>query len=136
MGAIWNLRRAKAAFTLLEVAISIAIFGIVIAASLACTVHIISLCDAAQDRTVAVNHTRRLLEEVRETADGGLNTVTATNWAQWAVNNGLTTLTNEVFAVNYTNVNADPLEMTVLVNWTTRGFPYNHQVITRMTDRT
>lgn len=136
MAARWVLRRSKAGFSLLEVVLSIAIFSIVIAASLACTIHIITLSDAAHDRTAATNHTRRLIEEIRERADTGLGTVTAANWALWAVNNGLNTLDNEVFQVNYTNVNADPLEMTVRVDWTTRGFPYNHQIVTRMTDRT
>ncbi len=85
----------------------------------------------ARDSTVAASHGEYLLEEMR--ARTTLANITGTNWVNWTGTKGLNTLPSENISVAYTNSAADPLEITVNVNWTRNARGYIQSLLTRLT---
>ncbi len=114
-------RRLSGGFTLIEVLMTIGIFVITTVALIELYLSVTALNESNRNMTRAMADVKAVLEGIRNTSTGGLAAVTGTNWTTWATNNGLTTLPNEAMTVAYVNPAADPLDVTVTINWTERG---------------
>ena len=117
----------RSGFTLIEVMISMLIFATAMVAFSTLYLTTARLNEASRNLTQAVNDGRVLMEAMRDRAQSvgvtGVGGVTATypqgtNLGQAL---GLTSLVNETVTATYTNPNADPLPVTVQVNWQESG---------------
>lgn len=136
-----NTRESKkplAGFTLVEVMIAIGVFAIALLGTLALIGQSMSFGKYANDRTIATNEARRVIENVRRIADvSGLATVASTNFAENLNNN---TLQGGKVAVtdlsgNPLTNNADPLPIRVIVSWTQKGQILTYSLDTMVTQR-
>ena len=114
---------------------SVMIFAVALVALVGVTLGISSLNESSRNLVRAMADAHILLEGIRETSTGGLAAVTATNWPAWATANGLISLNNEAVTVAYANPAADPLAVTVQVNWQERGRAKSAAVNTLVTRR-
>ena len=110
---------AKKGSTLLEVVISLLLVSIGIVGALMYFTSAHASIRLARDMTVATSHTEYILEDMR--AKATLADITNTDWADFADNANLDTLTNETVTVTYEDPDADPLNITVTIDWTTNS---------------
>ena len=110
-------------FTLIEVMVSLLIFTAAIGAFCALYLTATRLNQAGRNLTQAANDGRVLMEAMRDRAQsvglagaGGV-TATYTQGTNLGPALNLTSMVNEVVTVTYANPNADPLPVTVQVNW-------------------
>jgi len=84
-----------------------------------------------------MNDSRRVLEEIRKTAEdpgvgGGLAGITGTaDWSPFLVGG----LDNEAVVVTIPNAEADPLQVQVLISWDEKGKTSNYVTNTLVTKR-
>jgi len=120
-------------FTLIEVAIGIGIFALVLAAILSGLIRFMSLTEMARSKTVAVNDAKQVMEQ---THDALFSTITSVDWTSWASNNGCNTLDNEQVnvAFAYPELPAtDLLEITTTVTWQVKNRPMSISLVTLRT---
>ncbi len=122
-------------FTLMEVLMAMMMFATAFIVLMGIYIGIAGMRETSRNITQAMADARAVVEAMRDSSAGGLNNVTGQNWAQWALNNGLTSLQNEAVLVTYVNRNADPLEITVRIDWQERGRNRFTTVSTLMTQR-
>ena len=122
-------------FTLIEVLIAMLLFVTTFVVLLGIYVAIAGLRESSRNMTQAMADVRSVVEQMRNLSVGGLNNITGTDWTQWALDNNLTTLDNEALTVGYTNPAADPLDITVRIDWQERGRDRFATVSTLMTQR-
>ena len=122
-------------FTLMEVLMAMMMFATAFIVLMGIYVGIAGMRESSRNTTQAMADARAVVEAMRDSSASGLNNVTGQNWAQWALNNGLTSLQNEAVLVTYVNRNADPLEITVRIDWQERGRNRFTTVSTLMTQR-
>ena len=115
-------------FTLLELMIGSAVLLVAILGLLSFYRSPFVLNEMARDTTVAVQDISKVMEQVRVTPFGSIQT---TNWDTWAQNNNAKNLPSETFAVSYAGT--DPLEFTVTVQWTRRGRTRDVRLSSRVT---
>lgn len=133
--------RTKKGFTLVEMMIGSVLFATALFGLMFVIGESLALGKAAENRTIALNESRRVLEEIRNVANtSGLATVASTNWTTWATANLSNTLANESTAVTDLNGNAlvnnaDPLPVRVTTNWTEKGKTTVYTVDTLVTQR-
>lgn len=72
--------------------------------------------EIARDTTIAVQDASAVIEQIRITSFGSIQT---TPWDTWAQNNGKKHLPTEQIFVDFTGT--DPLQFTVRVQWDRRG---------------
>ena len=117
--------------TLLEVLIAILIFCLAISALLISITGMADVIDIAKDKTVATNHLKNILEQVRANPfnsiianfPAGLTDGPAGKPYQGVV--GGYTLRNEHITVTYADPNADPLEIRATLTWLDKkGHPF------------
>ena len=108
---------------------SIALFGIMLLLSQS-----LALGKFSNNRIVAVNEARRVIEDIRHTADtNGLTGVSATFPNGWAQN--LSTLPSGTATLTYLQNSVDPLPIRVTVNWAEKGKSAAYSVETLVTKR-
>ena len=122
-------------FTLIELMMAVMIFTIAVVSLMGVYMAIAQLNESNRNLTRAVADTRIVLEAIRQTSSGGLSAVTGTNWTTWASANGLTALQNESTTVTYVDSAADPLSVTVQINWSERGRARSTLINTLVTRR-
>lgn len=116
-----TMRKDGRGFTLVEVLMAMLVFVVAVVALLGLYVGVSNLRESSRNMAQAMADARTVLEEIREASGASLATVTGTDWTTWAEDNNLTSLPNEVITVTFEDENADPLEVTVQVDWTERG---------------
>ncbi len=128
-------RRSASGFTLIEVLVGMAVFVTALVVLLGIYTGIAALRESGRNTTQAVADARAVLEAMRDRSSTGLSNVTAQDWTQWAEDNGLTSLDSEVITVDYVDTSADPLEITVQVDWVERVRERSMTISTLMTQR-
>lgn len=109
--------------TLIEILIATFVFTIAVGGLLSSILAIVNLIDLANDITVATASLNNMMERIRATPFAYMTTRfpdsqpdgTAENPYQDIV--GGYTLTNEQITATYANINVDPLEMKVTLQW-------------------
>lgn len=128
-------------FTLMELMIGVSLFSIALFGMMMLLGASLALGKFSNDRTIAMNETRRVIEEIRHVADtNGLIAVAGTNWTAWANQNLNNVLDNQVTMVtdlqgNPLQNNADPLPIRIRMDWTEKGKATTYSVDTLVTKR-
>lgn len=122
----WN----KMGFTMLEVVIASAVLLVAVMGLLSFYQSPLRLNEAARDTTIAIQDSSKVIEQIRATPFGNIE---STNWDTWAQNNGAKNLPSETMSVSYANPGTDPLEFTVTTQWTRRGVTRNVRLTSRIT---
>lgn len=104
-------------FTLIEIMMAMLVFVTAVVILLGVYVGVASLRETSRNTGQAMADARAVLEAMRDASTTSLATVTGTDWTDWAANNGLTSLNDEVVTVTYENSLADPLDATVRIDW-------------------
>lgn len=115
----------SAAFTLVEVLISVFLLAVGAMASLLFISKAISATVLSSDLTIATTHAEYVLEEMNQKTT--LAAIQAVNWTSWAQTQGLMNIPSEVVTVSYNNVGGAVLWVTVDVAWNRDGRT-NHMV--------
>ena len=111
------------AVTLVEILVATLVFLIVCGSLLNSIVTILYIIDIARDETSAVSDLRSLMEKINSTPfvsvttlfpNGVIDGPTGNNYSNLV---GGYKLKNEHITVNYADVNADPLEINVRLEW-------------------
>ena len=128
----------QSGFTLIEVAITMAVVLLALIGAIAANTRLHQTGSAAYERSVAIQDANQIIERIRNTASSGQfpgNVTTAfPNNGQVA---GFSGLTNEQIIVSYVNTSADPLDVSVTVNWHENGVRNVSQTLrTLVTQRT
>lgn len=130
-----NKGKADQGFTLMEVLVAMMVFVTAFVILMGIYVGIASLRESSRNMIQATADARSVLEAMRDEAASGLTSVTAVDWTDWADTNGLTTLGEEEVSVDYVDAAADPLEVTVRIDWNERGRDRFTTISTQMTQR-
>lgn len=127
----------KDGFTLLELMISIAIMVGAILVIFGLLLNYLLLIETSKNKTVAIDDAQAVLEAIRNTDPFTSSNVT-TNYpagVNLASNFGFNKLQNEAIYVSYASPAADPLQITVTVNWQEKTRNRSESLITLMTQR-
>lgn len=130
-----TMRKGGRGFTLVEVLMAMLVFVVAVVALLMLYIGVSSLRESSRNMAQAMADARTVLEEIREASGASLAGVTGTDWTGWASDNNLTSLPDEVVTVEYADEAADPLDITVQVDWTERGRARTAVVETLVTQR-
>lgn len=119
-------------FTLMETVIAVGLFAISLFFSLQLMSHSLSFGETSENRAIAINETRQVLEQIRREADiNGPASVANTQWATGTV------LPGQNVVVTYPQgTGLNPLPVRVSMNWNEKGKPSSHTVDTLITTRT
>lgn len=118
-------------FTLLEFVIASAVFLVGVLGLLFFYQVPFVMNEIARDTTIAVQDASTVVEQMRVTSFGNIQ---STNWDTWAQTSGTKHLpleTNETVSVTYAGT--DPLQLTVTVQWTRRGRTRDVRLTSRRT---
>ncbi len=106
--------------TLIEISMTMIILSVAVISVLGIYGDLAGLRETGRNMNQAVLDAQTVLEMMRENAESGLDSVTATDWTAWASANDLISLSEEAVTVSYADATADPLNVTVQVAWTER----------------
>ncbi|MBM3252767.1 MAG: type II secretion system protein [Candidatus Omnitrophica bacterium] len=120
----------KKGLTLLEIVVGMAIFIVSIVSLLGAYMNVLAMSEGSRNLNTALNDVSRVIEEMRNIP---FSSITLTDWTTWAQNNGANTLENETVTVSYQG--ADPLTVTVIVNWTEKSRQRSTSLVTAITQR-
>lgn len=132
-------RANRSGFTLMELMAAAVILALALAGLLGAFVGNFNLIGLARNLTIATNHARSVMEEIRERNIPSF--ITTEDWTGWAQQDapgggGCNTLNNENVQVSFpSGVGANPLQVLITVNWTEKGRPRNTQFVTLITER-
>src|SRR3989338_8137190 len=102
-------QKSKSGFTLVEFTFGAAIFAIAVFGTIALLGESLSFGKFSNSQMIAMNETRRVLEEIRHVADtDGLANVADNDWTAWASQNLNNPLENQ--AITVTDLQGNPLE--------------------------
>lgn len=129
----------KRAFTLIELMIASSILVVALLGLLGVFTSSFGLIESGRNLTVALNHARCVMEELRDCNIPSF--ITVQDWAAWAQadapgGGGCNSLNNESVEVAYPSGTAlSPLEIIVTVNWTEKTRPRNVRLVTLLAER-
>jgi len=144
----------KKGFTLIEVVIATGVLGFVALAIMFGVVASHNLSKIVVERRTAVYHAEKTLEHMRRLTntqplqeDCVTGTWSPANWTTWAATDesdtysgepggGCNTLDQEVVTVTVPNTGADPLDVTITVQWQTGGRNLQKQLWALVAKRT
>lgn len=119
----------------MEVMVAMMVFVIAALTLMGVFLSVSQIGESSRNLTQAMADARTVLEAIRNTSVSGLSEVTAVDWTTWAEDNGLTTLGDEAITVTYVDEAADPLEVTVQVDWRDRTRARSATINTLVTQR-
>jgi prepilin-type N-terminal cleavage/methylation domain-containing protein len=115
----------KKGFTLIEIMLSIMVATIVLLGLISGYISCLQINEMSKSTTIATEHARRVIEQMRSDSVGELTDITSVDWTAWAAANGLDTLAAEQVTVGYIDrdgtgdaLDDDPLEVLITVTWT------------------
>jgi prepilin-type N-terminal cleavage/methylation domain-containing protein len=130
--------RNSAGFTLIELTVAIAIFAIVLGTAAQALVSYHATIHLQHQRNVATQNCKAILSQmrnVRNQAGAQFPNIITGTWADGQPVEGAGTMRGEQVVVTYTDVNANPLEVTVRSTFPDmRGRQVTTQISTRLTD--
>lgn len=112
-------RRDKG-FTLLELTLALAVFMVMLGAAAQCLVSYYAALDMQRQRDAAAQHCLSVLSQMRQVRANNTNdfpNALLTQWPDAGAVGGIGTLRSEQVTVDYTDVNANPLEVQVTSQW-------------------
>src|SRR3989338_8574101 len=109
----------KKGFTLIELMIALCIVLPVLLGAIGLNVYIFRLAETSRRSTVAIQDAHTVIEQIRNTSKTNLAQV-VTNYPNGQAAAGFNNLPSEQVIVTYPNASADPLAITVTVNWSDR----------------
>ncbi len=112
--------KGQEGLTLLELVITSAIVLLVLVGFMKANTSISKASESAFERTLALQDANQVLERMRNIAAAGTQSVVAA-FPQSSLVLGFATLANQTVTVNYVDPNADPLDVTIQVNWLEHG---------------
>ena len=118
----------RSGFTMLELMFGSVILLVVIVGLLSFYRSPFVLNELSRDTTIAVQDVSKVIEQMRVTPFGSIQT---TYWDTWAQGNGAKNLPLEAIAVSYNGT--DPLEFTVTAQWTRRERTRDIRLSSRLT---
>lgn len=126
---IRQIAQDQKGFTLAEVTIAMFIASLTLATILFANLNIQKVNANAYQRVIALQDAHQVIEQIREAATYGFFPNNAlSSFPNASEVGGYSNLTNEEIFVNYASVTADPLDVTITVNWTDdqqRNVTYN-----------
>ncbi len=125
---------AKRGFTLVELLFATGIVLPVLLSIIGLNVYVFGLTETARQSVIAVQDANTVIERARNISKNGLDAVVAAYPAGQTVS-GFNSLPGEQVTVGYADVNADPLALTVTVNWESRGRTMTRILQTQVTKR-
>jgi type II secretory pathway pseudopilin PulG len=131
--------RDESGLTLLEVALAMGIFAIVMSVSAQVLIGFSGAMEVQEQRQEAIQHCRAVLTQIRQDRDTSVLAFPDQILAVWPDGREVTdptivTLPNEVITVDYVNDGADPLSVTITASWTDmQGRPAAASVSTLLT---
>ena len=128
------IKNQKRGFTLMEVVLALAILIPAVFAIIGANHYMIRMSESSRRITTALQDAHTLIERIRNTSEQGLNQVTAAYPSGGAVA-GFLNLPGEQITVTYPSASADPLAITVMVNWTDQGRAMSRSLSTQVTQR-
>lgn len=123
--------KSKSGITLIEVMVSMFILTFAILGALSYFTTAAAATQLAGEMTIATSHAEHILEDMR--ARSTLADITSADWGAYVTDNNLDTLDNESITVTFADAGADPLNITVAVNWDTATRTHNISLTTEMT---
>ena len=117
-----KLLKSQTGFTLIEVMITMAVMAAALLAVMTANAMVSQTSEGAYQRLVAVQDANQVIERMRNTAATGTfpGNVTAV-YPNGGTVAGFTSLTNETVTVAYVSATANPLNVTVTVNYLENG---------------
>lgn len=110
--------RLQLGFTMLELVMASVVFLIAVLGLLSFYRSPFALNEASRDTTLAIQDASQVIEQMRVSSFGSLQT---TNWDSWAQSNGAKNLPDETISVVFTDLVVNNLlEFTVTARWTRR----------------
>ena len=133
--------RPRRGFTLIELAIAVAVLVIAILTAVLSLLKLQDLSELSKEKVVALTDANRVLEAMRDTANASVLNLQNTNWTTWAATNVINTKgTNEPRldqeTVTVTVGAGNPVSVTFVLTWNHRRRSVSFRVVTLMTDRT
>ncbi len=124
----------KQGFTLIELMIALAIIVPVLLGAIGLNVYVFRISERSRRVVVALEDAHTVIERIRNTSETSLAQVATTYPSGQAVA-GFNNLPSEQVTVTYPNAAADPLVMTVTVNWSDRQGTMTRALATQVTHR-
>jgi len=135
MNIFWKKLLDKKGVTLVEIMVSVFVLSIGITGSLAYFTTAKSATLLSRDTTTATSHGEYILEEM--SALSTLAEIVSENdpeyWNTFIAAQNLNTLDNEVITIAFADPDADPLNITVTVDWQTNTRARNISLVTELT---
>ncbi|NUM54387.1 MAG: type II secretion system protein [Candidatus Hydrogenedentes bacterium] len=132
-----HVRIKDSGFTLVELVVALAIFTVVLGATAQALISYYSALDFQNQRNSALRNCAAVISQMREVRDDNPDDFPGAIIAEWQDNttiDGAGTLPQETITVNYTDTNADPIEVTVRSQWVDlRGRPVAMSITTMLT---
>jgi len=123
-------KKNKKGLTLVEILFATFILVVGICASLLYFTKAILVTKTARDITTATTHAEYILEEMKTKTT--IAEIKNEDWQTWATAQGLNTLTSETVAVSYSDIAADLVNITLQLNWVTKGRPQQVSFVTEI----
>ena len=124
----------KQGFTLIELLFAVAIILPVLLGAVGLNVYVFRAAETSRRAMIAVQDAHTVIERIRNTSETSLAQVT-TNYPNSQAVSGFSNLPSEQVVVSYPNASADPLVITVTVNWTDRQGTMSRLLTTQVTHR-
>lgn len=121
-------------FTLIELIIALSVIVPVLLGSIGLNVYVFRMTETSRRAMVAVQDAHTVIERIRNVSKTSLVQVVSTYPSGQTVS-GFSNLPSEQVTVTYPNASADPLAITVTVNWTDRQGTMTRSLATQVTHR-
>lgn len=126
--------REEKGFTLIELIIALSIIVPVLLGTIGLNVYVFSINETSRRAMIAVQDAHTVIERIRNVSKTSLAQVVTTYPNGKAVS-GFSNLPSEQVIVTYPNANADPLVITVTVDWADRQGAMTRSLATQVTRR-
>jgi len=132
---LMNVFEQKKGFTLIEVVVVLLILAGVIVGFLSLYTASFSLLEQLNSSVIAINDARSVLENMRNIDPFNVSNLIS-SYPDAAYVSGFNNLDQETVRVDYLNVAADPIQVTITVNWQGKGNRlFTEQLTTFLTAR-
>ena len=127
-------KKSKKGFTLIEMMAGIALFSIALFPMLMVLSQSLTFGTFANNRTMAMNEARRVIEDIRRVTDtNGLSSLVGMTWSGTSLSSETISVTD--LSNNALQNNADPLPVRITITWSEKGKTTLYRVETLVTKR-